>query len=202
VSEGPKGWKWTADRVIVFGAVFVLLTVILGAQLLIITSQTSNSDLARLQLREDRFQIQNLKIELANPTLGIWSEPVLCPPSSIQGCAFIQTVPDTFDYNDTWTSPSPVTVYFIDAISFAACGPVLGSFNSTSWRTCIGSKAAHQFTSTQGRDVFTDGEGCAAYLVVYSASANQEILPNVSVKYNPATAPTGVCAEQGYDFVP
>ena len=39
-----------------------------------------------------------------------------------------------------------------------------------------------------------EGEGCADYLLVFTAARATTIHPNVSVTYNPASAPTGACA--------
>ncbi|HEY8761425.1 MAG TPA: hypothetical protein VIP52_11005 [Candidatus Dormibacteraeota bacterium] len=39
-----------------------------------------------------------------------------------------------------------------------------------------------------------EGERCADYLLVFTAARATTIHPNVSVTYNPASAPTGACA--------
>jgi len=41
---------------------------------------------------------------------------------------------------------------------------------------------------------FHDSEGCADYLAVFTAPSAVTLTPNISVTYNPASKPTGVCA--------
>ena len=100
------------------------------------------------------------------------------------------TVPDTYDYYVTFTSNVNITVYFFTLgqfVQFAVCNGNL---------SCVSGSYAYLPTSmSQQNRVFKLAEGCADYVAIYVSSANGTMLPNVGVARNPATFPTGYCAQ-------
>ena len=132
-------------------------------------------------------QIAKLKIQNANPTLTMWNS---CggPCNMIPGNWRVGGVPDTFDYNVSFTSNVPVTVYivtFSQYVQFANC---------TGQISCVMGTFTHYgpTTSLPG-SVFTLAEGCASYVSIYQTNMTGVIYPNVSLRYNPAPTVTGVC---------
>ncbi len=97
-------------------------------------------------------------------------------------------VPDTFDYNVSFTSTLPVAVYivtFSQYVQFANCNGLI---------SCVtGSYTQYGPTTNLQGSVFRLAEGCSAYVAVYKSNATGVINPNVSVTYNPASTITGAC---------
>jgi len=132
-------------------------------------------------------QVQKLKIQMSNPTLTVWN-------SCSQPCAMtvggwrVGGVPDTFDYNVSFTSNVPVSVYiltFPQYVQFANCNGMI---------SCVtGSYTQYGPTTSLPGSVFTLAEGCSGYVSVFQSTANGTIYPDVSITYNPAPNPTGTC---------
>jgi hypothetical protein len=114
-------------------------------------------------------------------TFVIWNAPV----NVTTGYFLFETVPDTFDYHDNFTSSAPVDVFYFNSTQFVQWytrQPISGDYEN--------------FTQTEGQsDTFTLAEGCGGYIVIYSFMSAGTIHPNVSATYNPAPKPTGSCAE-------
>jgi hypothetical protein len=130
------------------------------------------------------------KTELAHPTLGIWnvSEAITGPDAYLSG-----GMPDTFTYHLKFTADAPVSVSYMTSKQFVAaihCVEV-GRGNS---HTCL-SQAGKGWNNVTTLDVdIHDAEGCADYLVIFTAARAATVHPNVSVTYNPAPTPTAACA--------
>ncbi len=132
-------------------------------------------------------EVQALKIQISNPTLTTWTsctQPCYMAPGSWR----VGGVPDTFDFNVSFTATVPITVYiltFQQYVQFANC---TGSIS------CV-TTAYTQYgpaTSLQG-SVFTLAEGCSDYVAVFQSTSNGIIYPDVSVTYHPASTVTGAC---------
>jgi hypothetical protein len=128
------------------------------------------------------------------PSLTIWNA---CG-STGSGCSMRSTgwregsVPDTFDYFVSFTSTVPVTVYFFTFGQFVQYSECNGDTSCVSGYF-VTMPPATQRTNT----IFKLAEGCADYLAIYIATANGTMNPNIAVNQNPATSPTGYCAQAG-----
>ena len=133
----------------------------------------------------DNAQIAQLEAQSNNPTLVIWNVQ-----DTFGGGYFLfEGVPDTFDYQDSWTATAPVTVYYFSDTQFSDWyqgGSSLSAVSGTYYS--IG-------PSYSSSDTFTLAEGCGGYVAIYTTTASSvTITPNVSVTYNPASSATGSCA--------
>jgi hypothetical protein len=132
-------------------------------------------------------QVQKLKIQNANPTLEMWNS---CngPCNMSPGNWRVGGVPDTFDYNVSFTSTVPVTVYvltFSQYVQFANC---------TGQISCVtGGYTQYGPTMSLRASVFTLAEGCSAYVAIFQSTTTGVINPDVSVTYNPSSTITGAC---------
>ena len=148
--------------------------------------QSQFKDLAAQNLALQN-QVAKLKIQNANPTVTMWNS---CggPCNMAPGNWRVGGVPDTFDYNVSFTSSVPVTVYimtFSQYVQYANC---------TGQITCVtGSHTQYGPTMSLPGSVFTQAEGCSAYVAVYQSTTTGVIYPNVSVTYNPSPTITGAC---------
>lgn len=104
---------------------------------------------------------------------------------------FSEPVPDTFDYNDAWSSTIPITVYYLTLSQFAQ----FVNCYSLSRISCVQGTYPIIGPTTSSDDTFRLAEGCGGYIAVYLATESGILYPNVSVTYNPASAPTGTCAQ-------
>jgi hypothetical protein len=131
-------------------------------------------------------QVQKLKIQNANPTLIMWNS-CAGPCNMYSGNWRVGGVPDTFDYNVSFTSTIPVDVYivtFSQYVQFANC---------TGQISCVtGSYTHYGPTMSLPGSVFKLAEGCSAYVAVFQSTTGV-IYPDVSVTYNPAPTITGAC---------
>ncbi len=175
--------------------ILVVLLIISVAGIGILSTQLEEYSTLQDQFRtlaQQNFELQDqalrLRVQIANPTLVMWNscgEPCYMNPGEWRAGG----VPDTFDYNITFTSTVPVSVYiltFDQYVQFANC----------SGQIACATGQYYQYgptTSLQGI-VFKLAEGCAGYVSVYRSSASGIIYPNVKLTYNPAPGPTGVCA--------
>jgi len=139
-----------------------------------------------------RQTIQDLKTEAQHPNLGIWNVP-----QTIQGPDWnlLGNVPDTFTYHLHATSTGPMSVSILTVEEYATAIECvhtgLGRTND-----CMHRKpTVISWLNVRSVDYdFHLGEGCADYIVVFTAAEKVIVSPNVSVTYNPASAVTGACA--------
>jgi hypothetical protein len=137
--------------------------------------QTSSLQKAVTVLQNNLTELQN-----RSTTFAIWNVPV----NVSAGYFLFETVPDTFDYHDNFSSSVPINVYY---------------FNSTQYVQWFTHKTVSgdylNFSSTDRQsDTFKLAEGCGGYVVIYSFNSTGTIYPNISATYNPASKPTGSCA--------
>jgi hypothetical protein len=155
----------------------------LHAQML--TAQTSAADAEQ--------QVKALQAELKHPNLGLWnvSEKINGPDWYLAG-----GVPDTFTYHLNATSTGPMSVSILTFEQFAAAIECVdagtGNANRCMHHSSAGTVMSWLDVRTLAYD-FHQAEGCAGYMVVFTAAAAVTVMPDVSVTYNPAPTFTGVC---------
>jgi hypothetical protein len=140
------------------------------------------------QVQNQSNLIATLRAELKAPSLKIWTVNVTIRA----GYILYESVPDTFDYYDTWTSTGSITVYYLtvkQASQYLSC-------STSPAINCVSGTYYDYGPTTSASDIFKQAEGCGAYVAIYQPSSsytNVTIYPNVSVTYNPASSATGAC---------
>ena len=151
----------------------------------LLTSQTSLSDTQK--------QVTNLQAELQHPHLGIWNVE-----QKIDGADWYLAggVPDTFTYHLNATASGPMSVSILTFEQFAAAIECVdngaGTTNYCMHHSRKGTVKSWLNVTTVSYD-FHDAEGCANYMVVFTAASPVTVRPDVSVTYNPAATFTGDC---------
>lgn len=137
--------------------------------------------------------IRDLKTQAQHPTLGIWTvqQHIDGPDWYLAG-----GVPDTFTYHLHATSSGPMSVSILTFEQFAAAiDCVRQGTGNTNYCMHNQPRTANTWLNVAQVDFdFHLGEGCADYLVVFTAPSAVIVHPNVSVTYNPAPTFTGDCA--------
>ena len=135
--------------------------------------------------------IQDLKTQALHPTLGIWNvqQKINGPDWYLAG-----GVPDTFTYHLVASSTGPMSVSILTFEQFAAAVACVdrGSGNTNYCMHHNGSAKTWLNVTSVSFD-FHLAEGCANYMVVFTAGGAVTVSPNVSVTYNPAPTFTGDC---------
>ena len=151
----------------------------------LLTSQTSLADAQK--------QVTSLQAELQHPHLGIWNVA-----QRIDGADYYLAggIPDTFTYHLSATANGPVNVSILTFEQFAAgieC--VDNGVSNTNYCMHHSSKGTVKswLNVTSVSYDFHQAEGCANYLVIFTAANPVTVTPDVSVTYNPASTFTGDC---------
>ncbi len=157
----------------------------------LLTSQAAASDAQQ--------QVKDLQAELKHPNLGLWNVP-----EKINGPDWYLAggVPDTFTYHLNATATGPMNVSIVTFEQFAAGLKCVDDGQSDA-NYCLhhpqvaDQKVGPPVKSFLGvRSVSYDfhlAEGCAGYMVVFTAPSAVTVNPDVSVTYNPAPTFTGEC---------
>ncbi|HEV2217931.1 MAG TPA: hypothetical protein VGV88_10180 [Candidatus Dormibacteraeota bacterium] len=139
--------------------------------------------------------IVDLRLQARHPTLGIWNVA-----QRINGADWYLAggVPDTFTYHLKATSTGPMSVSIVTFEQFAAATECVrngtGDTNVCMHRPQATNGIANTFANVTQVDYdFHLAEGCANYMVVFTAAGAVTVTPNVSVTYNPAPTFTGDC---------
>jgi hypothetical protein len=139
--------------------------------------------------------IQDLRTQAQHPSVGIWNVQ-----QHIDGPDFYLAggVPDTFTYHLRATSTGPMSVSIVTFEQFAAAVDCVhqgtGNTNSCMHRQLVPNGIAQTFRNVTSVNYdFHLAEGCANYMVVFTAGAPVTVSPDVSVTYNPAPTFTGDC---------
>jgi hypothetical protein len=143
------------------------------------------------KLTASESQVSSLTAELEHPTLGIWNVP-----QAITGSSFYLAagVPDTFTYHLKLTSNGPMSVSILSIHQFGdAVRCVETGVGTTNYCMHHSGSAIGWLDVTSVNYDFHLAEGCAAYLAVITSATSVTVTPDVSVTYNPASAPTGSC---------
>jgi hypothetical protein len=144
------------------------------------------------KLTASQSQVSDLTAQLEHPTLGIWNVPQTITGSSYYLAA---GVPDTFTYHLKLTSTGPMSISIVSIHQFGdAVRCVETGVGTTNYCMHHSGSAIGWLGTTSVNYDFHLAEGCAAYLVVMTAASSVTVTPDVSVTYNPASAPTGSCA--------
>ena len=193
-----------------YGALFVALVVTLGGFGLLYTDdmswQRQTHDLmkqnaalsaqlltAQTSLADTQKQVTNLQTELQHPHLGIWNVE-----QKIDGADWYLAggVPDTFTYHLSATADGPMSVSILTFEQFAAAIECVdngaGSTNYCMHHSKKGTVKSWLNVTSVTYD-FHEAEGCANYMVVFTAANPVTVRPDVSVTYNPAATFTGDC---------
>lgn len=148
---------------------------------------TSQSDVKSAQQT-----IQDLKTQALHPNLEIWNTP-----QHINGPDWylVGNVPDTFTYHLHATATGPMSVSILTVSQFASAIECVHTGAGNTNYCMHHSGSAVQWLNVPSVDYdFHLGEGCADYLVVFTAASAVTMTPNVSVTYSPAPNFTGDCA--------
>ena len=151
----------------------------------LLTAQTSLSDTQQ--------QVTTLQAELQHPHVGIWNVQ-----QQIKGADWYLAggVPDTFTYHLRATSSGPMSVSILTFEQFAAAIECVdngdGNTNYCMHHSRKGTVKTWLNVTSVSYD-FHEAEGCANYLVVFTAANAITVSPDVSVTYNPASTFTGDC---------
>lgn len=146
-------------------------------------------------LNTARATITDLKTAALHPDLGIWNvkQTIDGPDYYLAG-----GVPDTFTYHLVATSTGPMNVSIVTFEQFAAATDCVhngnGDTNTCMHRPLSPKGIANTFGGVTSVNFdFHQAEGCANYMVVFTAPHAVTVTPNVSVTYNPAPTFTGDC---------
>jgi len=193
-----------------YAALFVALVVTLGGFGLLYTDdmswQRQTHDLmkqnaalseqlltAQTSLADTQKQVTDLQAQLQHPHLGIWNVQ-----QKIDGADWYLAggVPDTFTYHLSATADGPMSVSILTFEQFAAAIECVdngaGSTNYCMHHSKKGTVKSWLNVTSVSYD-FHEAEGCANYMVVFTAANPVTVRPDVSVTYNPAATFTGDC---------
>lgn|SRR5579859_992630 len=151
----------------------------------LLDSQTSLADAQK--------QISTLRAELQHPHVGIWNvqQQIKGPDWYLAG-----GVPDTFTYELRATASGPMNVSILTFEQFAAAIECVdngdGNTNYCMHHSRKGTTKSWLGVTSVSYD-FHQAEGCANYMVVFTADNPVTVTPDVSVTYNPAATFTGDC---------
>ena len=149
----------------------------------LVTAQTNNSDLQQ--------QLQAAQAEMKHPKLELWNvdERIDDPDHYLAG-----GVPDTFTYHLDATSSGPMNVSVVTFEQFVAGIECVdqGRGNTNYCLHHSGTTKSFLLVRSVAYD-FHLAEGCAGYMVVFTAPSAVTVHPDVSVTYNPAPTFTGDC---------
>ncbi len=138
-------------------------------------------------------ELAKTKAELEHPHLVLWNFPQQIRDSSWY---LAGGIPDTFTYHLQATSTGPMSVSVLTLEDFAKALRCV-DFGTAVTNWCMhhsGAPANSWLGVTSVSYDFHLAEGCADYVVVFTAASKITVTPNVSVTYNPATSLTGACA--------
>lgn len=156
-----------------------------GLQAQLVTTQTN--------LTATLGELATVRAELEHPDLTIWTVP-----QDIKGADWYLAggAPDTFTYHLKATSTGPMSISILTLEDFARALTCVQNGNGNT-NYCMHHSGTPYDTWTNVTTVsydFHGAEGCADYVVVFTAASHITVTPSVSVTYNPAASSTGACA--------
>jgi hypothetical protein len=205
---GPRLWTATLAAALLFTAGGLALLYVddmnsqnavsqLNSQNEALKSQTKQAQAQLLttqtNLTATLGELATVRAELEHPNLTIWnvSQEIKGPDYYLAGGA-----PDTFTYHLQATSTGPMSVSILTLRDFVRAIDCVQNGTGTT-HYCMHHSGTPYATWTEVLSVSYDfhaAEGCAGYVVVFSAGTDVTVKPNVSVTYNPASTSTGDCA--------
>ena len=138
-------------------------------------------------------ELATTKAQLEHPHLVLWNFPQQIKDNTWY---LAGGIPDTFTYHLEATSTGPMSVSILTLEDFAKALQCvdLGTGVTNYCMHHSGTPANSWLRVTSVNYDFHQAEGCADYVVVFTAASAVTVTPNVSVTYNPATSLTGACA--------
>jgi len=138
-------------------------------------------------------ELATTKAELEHPHLVLWNYP-----EQIKDHTWYLAggVPDTFTYHLVAASTGPMSVSILTLEDFAKAIQCI-DYGTGDTNYCMhhtGTPVNSWLRVTSVNYDFHLAEGCADYVVVFTAASSVTVTPNVTVTYNPASATTGACA--------
>ncbi len=138
-------------------------------------------------------ELATVRAELEHPSVTIWNVPQVIKDNQwyLAGGA-----PDTFTYHLKATSTGPMWISILTLEDFhKALDCVQAGAGVTNYCMHHSGHPVNTFQSVTSVNFdFHGAEGCADYVVVFTAPGQVTVTPNVSVTYNPAPNSTGACA--------
>lgn len=149
----------------------------------VLTAQTDASDA--------QAQIKQLQAQLQHPKLGIWNVPEKIDDADHY---LAGGIPDTFTYHLVATSTGPMNVSILTFEQFVAGIDCVDQGKGDTNYCLHHSGTVKSFLDIRSVSYdFHLAEGCAGYMVVFTAPRPVTVNPDVSVTYNPAPTFTGEC---------
>jgi hypothetical protein len=149
----------------------------------VLTAQTNASDAQQ--------QIKQLQAQLQHPNLGIWNVPEKIDDADHY---LAGGIPDTFTYHLVATSTGPMNVSIVTFEQFVAGIECVDQGRGNTNYCLHHSGTVKSFLDIRSVSYdFHLAEGCAGYMVVFTAPSPVMVNPDVSVTYNPAPTFTGEC---------
>lgn len=149
----------------------------------VLTAQTDASDAQQ--------QVKQLQTQLQHPSLGIWNVPEKIDDSDHY---LAGGIPDTFTYHLVATSTGSMNVSILTFEQFVAGIECVDQGRGNTNYCLHHSGTVKSFLNIRSVSYdFHLAEGCAGYMVVFTAPTPVTVNPDVSVTYNPAPTFTGEC---------
>ena len=137
-------------------------------------------------------ELAQTKADLEHPHLVISNAPINIKDRTWY---LAGNVPDTFTLHLQATSTGPMSVSILTLEQWAKAVQCITSGAGYANYCMHYSGAVMSWLSvTSVNNDFHLAEGCADYVTVFTAASAVTVTPNISVTYNPAPKPTGVCA--------
>jgi hypothetical protein len=149
----------------------------------LLTAQTTDTD--------QQNQIKDLQAQLQHPKLELWNvdEKIDDADHYLAG-----GVPDTFTYHLNATATGPMNVSIVTFEQFVAGIECVDQGRGNTNYCLHHSGTVKSFLGVRSVSFdFHLAEGCAGYMVVFTAPGPVTVHPDVSVTYNPAPTFTGEC---------
>jgi hypothetical protein len=148
---------------------------------------------AQQDLHDSQQQVAALRGQAQHPELGLWNvqQRIDNPDTYLAG-----GIPDTFTYHLVASSSGPMNVSILTFEQFASGIECVdsGSGNSNQCMHHSGKGTVMSWLNvTSVTYDFRLAEGCANYMVVFTAPSPVTVTPDVKVTYNPAPTFTGDC---------
>ena len=195
-------------RLLWYAAVLLAIVVTLGAFGLLVADdqgwQRQANDLrrqndsmheqlltAQTTARDQQDQISNLQAKLQHPQLELWNvaEKIDDSDHYLAG-----GIPDTFTYHLNATADGPMNVSIVTFEQFVSGIECVDQGRGSTNYCLHHSGTVKSFLNVRSVSYdFHLAEGCAGYMVVFTAPGAVTVHPDVSVTYNPAPTFTGEC---------
>jgi hypothetical protein len=136
-------------------------------------------------------ELEKAKAAAQHPQVVIWNTPVTIKDNTYY---LAGGIPDTFTFHLQATSSGPMNVSILTIEQFVAASQCVRAGGGPT-NYCMHNTGViwSSLSVTSVNYDFHLAEGCADYLEVFTAPNRVTVTPNISITYNPASAPTGAC---------